>query len=114
MKCLYKQYYITQERIARVEFNDELKKHILETLLHTRRFHPSINLANIVDNAFIEYCFTGNKELIKEVKDNWLFNDEEVQRIIKDAVDDYIDEKGSYNVIGLYDYEIEEVWSKED
>lgn len=112
MKYLYKRYYITQERIARVEFNDELKTYVQDKLINEKEIRKSI--INFIDNSFIEFCFTENKEMIKELKDSWLLNDEEIQKIIKNIVDDYIDEKGSYNVIGLYDYEIEEKYSKED
>lgn len=111
MKYLYKRYYITEERIAKIEFNDELTKYVQNRLLATKRIRQSINL---VDEAFIEFCFTENKEILKNLKDSWLLTDKEFQRITRDIVDDYIDEKGSHKAIGFYDYEIEEKFSRED
>ncbi len=112
MKYLYKRYYITEERIAKIEFNDELKKYVQDTLLTTKRIRQSI--INFIDNTFIEFCFTENKEMIKKLRNNWLLNDEEIQRIIRYIVDDYIDEKGNHKAIGFYDYEVAEKFSKED
>lgn len=109
MNYISKRYYVTEEKMRKVQLSDNLQDYVHQALEEYYEEEDDFDsVLDMVDTIFIGYCYTSDKELKNKLSQQqkiFLINDETIKHIIVEIVDEYMDEYGTEKVITQTDYE---------